>query len=196
MTYVQNPKNGGKPIQLNICWDEILQVYGDKPIPSGWFLMLKTCLEGTKNKTYPEQEKMLKEFNKETGIEHRLPSFMEAAVSMLMEYICSEDSNTRLFSDEYTRTSNTLDGFLLVVGSFGPGGPIVLDSYDDYAYDNFGLALVRPCGSSPAHSPPHPMMHRRGPRLALDPMRGKPRHSWLTITHKLPPCELRPKNLQ
>jgi len=138
MAYIQHAKNGGKPIRLNIYWQEILKTYGDQPLPSDWFLVLKTCLPGTKDKTYPEQQAALKEFQK-TNPEYRELHPVIAAVSIIMEYIQSGDSDTRLFSDEWTRTPEVLQGrFRLDFGGFGPGGP------------GLGLGVVLPCGNPPA----------------------------------------------
>jgi len=155
MDYIKNVKNGGKPIELNIRWKEILETCGDQPIPSGWFLMLKTCLPGTKSKTYAEQQAILKEFQK-TNPEYRELHFMVAAVSILIEYIQSGDSDTRLFSDEYTRTSDVLKDWHLGFGGFGPGGPFVGRYNDDNATGLLGLSVVLPCETSiPTTPSPH-----------------------------------------
>jgi len=149
LAYIQNTKNGGKSIKLNIHWKQILKTYGDMLLTPGWFLMLKTCLPGTKNKTYPEQQAVLKEFQR-TNPQYREPSGMEAAVSILTEYIQSGDSGTRLFSDEYTRISDVLKGYSWIVGGFDPGGPSIYSDYDFHAEDDVGLGVLLPCGITQA----------------------------------------------
>jgi len=149
MTYIRNTKNSGNPIKLNIYWEKILETYGDQPLPSGWFLMLKTCLPGTKNKTYPEEQAVLNEF-RQTNPKYRELHPILGAACTLLEYVQSGDSDTRLFSDEYARSGTILEGRHLDFGGFGPGGPRVRNRCDDCAYGSIGLGLVLPCGSSPA----------------------------------------------
>jgi len=155
MDYIKQPKNGGKPIELNIYWKEILKTYGDQPLPSGWFLVLKTCLPGTKGEIHPEQQAALKEFQK-INLEYRELHPMVAAVSIITEYIQSGDSDTCLFSDEYTRTSEVLQGRRLEFGGRDLGDLYVSHCYsDDDAIDDLGLGVVLPCESSTPATPPH-----------------------------------------
>ncbi|HSX10841.1 MAG TPA: hypothetical protein VLF94_03900 [Chlamydiales bacterium] len=141
--------NRGNQIRLNIYWDRILQELGDVPIPAGQLFLLKTCLPGTKNKTYEEQLEVLREH----------PEYMEATllqvlVASLMEYIRSGGANTRLFEEEYARTSTTVDNWRLVFGGFGSGWPGVRYCVDGYAPAYVGLAVVlRRAGGSPAPGP-------------------------------------------
>ncbi len=141
--------NRGNRIHLNIYWDRILQELGDISIPAGQFFLLKTCLPGTKNKTYQEQLEVLREH----------PEYMEATlpqvlVASLMEHIRSGGAKTRLFEEEYARTSTTVNNWRLVFGGFGSGWPRVDYSGAVIARDSIGLAVVlRPGGSSPVLGP-------------------------------------------
>lgn len=142
--------NRGNRIRLNIYWDRILQELGDVPIPAGQCLLLKTCLPDTKGKTYRQQREVL----------DRHPEYMEATlpqilVASLMEYIRSGGAKTRLFEEEYARTSTTVDNLRLAFGGFGSGWPSVYFSPgDDDASASVGLAVVlRSGGSSPVLGP-------------------------------------------
>ncbi|HSX10840.1 MAG TPA: hypothetical protein VLF94_03895 [Chlamydiales bacterium] len=144
--------NRGNQICLNIPWNRILQELGDVPIPAGQYLLLKTCLPGTRGKTYQEQLEVLREH----------PEYMEATlpqvvVASLMEYIRSGGARTCLFEEEYARTSTTTvdNGGLAFGGGCGSDWPSVRGSFA-IGIDRFyvGLAVVlRRGGGSPAPGP-------------------------------------------
>lgn len=151
--YAQHPQNGGKAIKLNVCWDKILEVLGDKPIQPGQYFLLKTCLPGTKGKTHPQQLEVLNRLKK-TNPEYCEAALIEVVVPALMEYIRSGDNDIRLFLNEYARTSTIVGNWRLAFGGFGSGWPNVVHDRDDKAYDHIGLAVVlRPGGSSPVLGP-------------------------------------------
>jgi hypothetical protein len=141
--------NRGNRIPLNIHWDEILRELGDVPIPAGQCLLLKTCLPDTKGKTHRQQLEVL----------NRHPEYMEATLSQilvasLMEYIRSGGAKTRLFEEEYARTSTTVGNLRLDFGGFGSFWPGVDIGADDGVRDSLGLAVVvRPGGGSPVLGP-------------------------------------------
>lgn len=141
--------NRGNRIHLNIYWNRILQELSDVPIPAGQFLLLKTCLPGTKSKTYQEQLEVLRGYPEYMGA--TLP---QVFVASLMEYIRSGGAKTRLFEEEYARTSTIVDNWRLAFGDFGSVWPDVNDNGGGNANEHIGLAVVlRSGGSSPVLGP-------------------------------------------
>jgi hypothetical protein len=138
----------GNRIHLNIYWDRILEELGDVPIPAGQCLLLKTCLPGTKSKTYEEQIEVL-----ERHPEYTLATLPQVLVASLMEYIRSGGAKTRLFDDEDARTSTTVGNWRLVFWGFGSGWPCVYDVDDGDADNAIGLAVVLRSGGSSLKSP-------------------------------------------
>jgi hypothetical protein len=129
----------GNPIRLNIGLRRILDELKDKPIPSEPYLLLKTCLSGTKSKNRAAQREVLAQHP-----QHREATNPEVVFAALMEYIQSGQSKTRLFYNEYARSSTELsNGWIVDFGGFGAGWPgIDFDGADDFAGDDFGLAVV------------------------------------------------------
>jgi len=153
LAHTQNPQNGGKPVTLSVYLERILKEFGDKPIPPGWIFTLKTCFPGTRNKIHPDQEVVLQVSNEQKNTNHREATLIELTFPVLMTYIASKESDTRLFNDEYANTSDTIiddNGNVrrLDFGGFGPGGPEVDDSYDGNAHGSIGSGVVLRCGSS------------------------------------------------
>jgi len=153
LAHTQNPQNGGKPVTLNVYWEKILKDLGDKPVPPGWIFTLKTCFPGTKNEIHPDQEVVLQVSNEQKNTNHREAILIELIFPVLMTYMASKESDTRLFNDEHGNTSDTIiddNGNVrrLDFGGFGPGGPSVGVSYVGDAYAFLGLGVVRRCGSS------------------------------------------------
>lgn len=118
------------------------------PGPEAPCFLLKTCLPGTKGKTYQEQLEVLKRYP-----EYREATLPQVLFASIMEYI---RSGTRPFDNELVRTSTTGGVGSVVFGGFGDGWPSV-SSYDHYdEINNLGLAVVRrpgPDGSSPVLGP-------------------------------------------
>ena len=142
--------NRGNRIHLNIYWNRILQELGDVPIPADQYLLLKTCLPGTKSKTHREQLEVLRGY-----LEYMEASLPQVLVPVLMEYIRSGGAKTRLFEEEYARTSTTVDNRRLAFGGLGSGWPgVYYTGADFHAVGHFGLAVVlRSGGSSPVLGP-------------------------------------------
>ncbi|MHA7877468.1 MAG: hypothetical protein ACX93T_00915 [Bacteroidota bacterium] len=115
------------------------------PDKSYWLLMTCDLLQGTRAKTYAEQQKVVAKYSSQ-GWE--LPSGLEAATSILACYAQSDHREERLFGDKpltFTRCTSRqlIDGrSSLVVGGFGPAG-LYVHNDSDYAYDDHGVACCR-----------------------------------------------------
>lgn len=145
--------NRGNLLSLTIHLGEIIVVLGDTPIPAGQCLLLKTCLPGTKNKTYQDQLEVLRGHP-----EYMVATLPQVLVASLMEYIRSGGAKTRLFDEEYARTSATIGRSRgrsrLSFGGSSFEWPCVSYGDDDDAINTDGLAVVlRPGGSSPVLGP-------------------------------------------
>jgi hypothetical protein len=88
--------------------------------PSHWVLMTRDVIEGSRNKSYPDQQTLLSQ--KGQG-DYAVPVLLDATVCIFIEYV---RSRTRLYSDSpYTCTrcqEKYNDEWQLGVGGFVPGG--------------------------------------------------------------------------
>lgn len=113
----------------------------DKPIKSRWVLMIKDVIPGSRNKSYPEQEKIIAELA-EKSLGYKIPSFLEAATCILTQYFF--DSKTRLFTDDpwtYSRCKEQY-GDQILVGGFDPIGLRVFN-FCDFPFEYIGVAALR-----------------------------------------------------
>ena len=87
--------------------------------PSHWVLFTRDVIEGSRSKSYPDQQKLLSQ--KGQGV-YAVPTILDATVCIFMEYV---RSGTRLYSDNpytYTRCQEKYNAnWQLVVGGFAPG---------------------------------------------------------------------------
>jgi len=87
--------------------------------------MSRDVLEGSRKQTYQTQLDQVASFAKETGIPYAVPKVLEAATTILMHHVSTEQ---KLYSDSpwtYTRCQEFYqqkDNWKLVVGGFGSGG--------------------------------------------------------------------------
>jgi len=137
--WIQNPKQGN-PTKFS-DWrpggNENLSVAS-----SYWVLMTKDVLEGTRNKSYTDQTKIVSQFAQNAGIPYQPPKLLEAAVCILTEHV---SSGVRLYSDSpwtYTRCEEKYENkpWQMLVGVFGAGGLVV--SYSSVC-DSCGLSCLR-----------------------------------------------------
>jgi len=88
--------------------------------PSHWVLMTSDVIEGSRNKSYPDQQMLLSQ--KGQG-DYAVPTILDATVCIFMEYI---RSGTRLYSDSpwtYSRCQEKYNAnWQLGVGGFALGG--------------------------------------------------------------------------
>jgi hypothetical protein len=99
----------------------ILGKYTDPTAPSShWVLLTRDVIEGSRNKSYPDQQTLLSQ--KGQGV-YAVPTILDATVCIFMEYV---RSGTRLYSDSpwtYTRCQEKHNAkWQLGVGGFASGG--------------------------------------------------------------------------
>ena len=116
---VQAPRGGGHKTLLNKnSYKRILDQYGDVPCrESHWVLMTRDVLPGTRDKSFEDQCKIMDGFKT-----YQAPTFLEASVCILMEYVIS---GTRLFSEilwTYTRCQEKYGSYQITVGGFEVAG--------------------------------------------------------------------------
>jgi hypothetical protein len=130
----------GNDIGYEYIWDQI-QATAKNHGKSRWVLMTRDVIEGSRDKTFSEQQALVAEkgHNK-----YEVPSILDATACILLEYARSM-GQTRLYGDEpltYTRCQENIDGDQLIVGGFASAGLIVAHrSNNDFV--NFGVAAMR-----------------------------------------------------
>ena len=155
--FIQHPLGGGHATKYDPYGDLLKKAYGTQaPRRSYWVLMTRDVLEGSRNKTYADQQALVAGHAKRTQLPYELPSALEAATAILSHYVRSGE---RLCADNpwtYTRCrefqkgnfawTNPDDGrvhsfniWYAVVGGFSSGG---LDVYDDRDGDGNDVGVV------------------------------------------------------
>ena len=136
---IQHPKGGGSVTQYRNYNDHVRKEHGDQPVPrSYWALMTKDVLPNSRNKTYGEQQALIKG-------PYTVPGVLEMATGILMHHV---KGGERLYTDSpdtYTRCLEQVYGnqYRVVVGSFGSSGLHVSGSVDDRVGGYFGLGGLR-----------------------------------------------------
>ena len=99
----------------------LFEQYGAVPCQeSHWVLMSRDVIPGTRSKSYKDQCAILASF-----ADFQVPTLLEAAVCVFMEYVAT---GNRLYSDSpwtYTRCVEKVKGYEMyqtVVGGFSAGG--------------------------------------------------------------------------
>ena len=90
---------------------------------SHWVLMTRDIIPGSRNKSYVEQEKILKGYIEKPQLPYDVPPILDATICIFMEFL---RSGTRLCGDSpwtYTRCQEKYNkDYQLVVGGFVPAG--------------------------------------------------------------------------
>jgi hypothetical protein len=92
------------------------------PKESYWVLMSKDILSGSRNKSYADQQKQVKDLSKNSGISYEVPTLLEAITCIFAEYARTK---THLYKREpltYTRCQENMYGCQLIIGSFASSG--------------------------------------------------------------------------
>jgi len=122
-------------------WSAIVDELGDKPADEPiWLLMTTSEINGSRDKSYIEQQKIVDELAKTALVPYEVPTALEAATCILAEYSRSEK---RLFNDSpwtYTLCQENVQGYQVVVGGFAPAG-LGVRYYCDF--DVIGVAALR-----------------------------------------------------
>jgi len=127
---IQSPQGGGQATKYQYYYDVAQKELGDQSVPkSYWALITKDVLPNSRNKTYSEQQALIKG-------PYAVPGALEIATGILMHHV---QAGERLYSDSpqtYTRCQEKLsNGYRVVVGSFGSSGLLV---YHDGSFLNGG----------------------------------------------------------
>ena len=137
--FIQSPKGGGHRAQYDCYYSEMQREMGNKSLSSSyWALMTKDVVPNSRNKTYAEQQALIKR-------PYVAPGGLEIATGILMHHV---QTGERLYSDSlynYTRCQEKLsNGCRVVVGSFGSSGLHVSFLYfDENRLVSIGLGGVR-----------------------------------------------------
>ena len=108
-----------------------------------WILMKKDVIDGSRNKSFADQQKMVEEQGQK---KYQVPRVLDVIVCAMTEYARSQ-GKTRLFSDSpwtYTRCQENVQGYQMVVGGFAPAGLCV----SNHSTMTTATLALRPCGSS------------------------------------------------
>jgi serine/threonine protein kinase len=116
--------------------------YTDPPAPAThWALLTRDVIPGSRNKLYADQHDLVASHAQKTRVPYQVPTILDAAVSIFMEYV---HSGVRLYGDSpwtFTRCQEKYDAkWQLVVGGFAPAG---LDVYGSDANENCGVGPLR-----------------------------------------------------
>ena len=118
--------------------------YKDSPTDSShWVLMTRDVIPGSRNKSYVEQQKVLKGYIEKAQLPYEVPPILDATACIFMEFL---RSGTRLCGDSpltYTRCQEGLSSkdYQLVVGGFASAGLDV--NYYIFDSDNYGIVALR-----------------------------------------------------
>lgn len=78
--------------------------YTEPPAPpSHWVLMTRDVIDGSRNKNYPDQQKLVTQYAQKSGLPYQVPNVLYAAVCILMQHV---QSGKRLYANNpwtYTR---------------------------------------------------------------------------------------------
>src|SRR3979490_1280626 len=104
--------------------------------------MTRDVIQGSRKKTYSEQQALVTSYSEKTKIPYEVPSILDATVCILMEYI---RTGTRLYGNSpwtYTRCQEKWNAhWQLVVGGFVAGGLFVYNGYG--GSENGGVGVQR-----------------------------------------------------
>jgi U-box domain-containing protein len=120
---VQKPLQGNATKYKNFYLGE----YTDPPAPkSHWALMTRDVVEGSRGRSYSDQQKLMTDNNQKAKLPYEIPTVLDAAVCIFMEYV---RTGTRLYSDNpytFTWCQEKYDAnWYLVVGGFSAAGLFV-----------------------------------------------------------------------
>ncbi|MCB1073118.1 MAG: hypothetical protein KDK96_08485 [Chlamydiia bacterium] len=138
--FIQNPRGEGHTTKYSYYYDVARIEIGNQSVPSSyWALITKDVVPNSQNKSYTEQQALIKE-------SYTIPTILEMVTGILIHYVQTKE---RLYKHNYTRTKTFLNnGFLALTGSFSLTGLTISDHYcnshliTDSLY-NVGLSGVR-----------------------------------------------------
>jgi serine/threonine protein kinase len=117
--------------------------YTDPSAPvAHWALLTRDVIPGSRNKLYADQHALVASHAQKTRVPYQVPTILDAAVSIFIEYV---HSGVRLYGDSpetFTRCHEKYDAkWQLIVGGFAPAGLYVdyVNGDDEY----FGVGPLR-----------------------------------------------------
>ena len=122
-----------------VIWDRIIQQEGSKQLKSGWVLMTKDIIPGSRDKSYFRQIELITELNGNGQTNYRVPKTDEVIVCIMADYL---KSKKRSFSSDpwtYTYCQEYINNHQVLVGGFTTSGFIVCCSRD---CSNVGVAAL------------------------------------------------------
>lgn len=137
---VKKPKEG-HATDYRYIWDAMIKEYGHQATQSHWALMTKDVIEGSRNKSYADQQTLIAKLNKQTGMNYEISNVLDAATCIFIHYI---SSGKRLFKDQpltSTRCREAIQGYQAVIGCFSSTGLFVLCNSLDY--DHVGVVALQ-----------------------------------------------------
>ncbi len=140
---IQNPKAGHKTKYSDYNGIVKKELGSQGVQKSHWALMTQDVIPESRNKSYKEQKRLLHSYAQKSHTSYALPTALEAAVSILMEYVAN---GKRLYSDDpytYTRCLEKVHNnqWPAAIGGFAAGGLAV--SYDLWDFDSSGVGALR-----------------------------------------------------
>lgn len=102
-------------------WCMITKDFGSQATPkSHWVLMTKDVIEGSRNKTYSEQQAFVTALATQTGIPYEFPNLLDAVICIFMHYVTSQKP---LFSANHNvktfiRCQEKVQGYPITVGAY------------------------------------------------------------------------------
>lgn len=102
--------------------------------------MTKDVIEGSRDKSYTEQQALVAKFTNQLGINYEVPHLFDATICIFMHYVSFGE---RLFNTDgkwtFTHCQGNLQGYQDVVGGFSPEGL----SIGHYHRISIGLTVMR-----------------------------------------------------
>lgn len=135
--FVQKPKQGHATTYRYFA-PSVRELHGATPnTRSHWIVLSKDLLPFSQEIDYEDQEELVAEHSKTSGIMFTVPTLLDVAVCIFMEYIRSK---TRLYSETCTCTKEINQfGFPLNIGLFSSEG-LFIGSSSFVPFNSIGMA--------------------------------------------------------
>jgi 50S ribosome-binding GTPase len=144
---IKRPKEGGHKTEYRGYADAVQkELGGQSPGRSYWVLMTREVLEGSRDKRYDTQKKLVSDHARRTGFSYELPDVLGAATAILLHHARTGE---RLYTDRpstYMRCQEKVawDQYPITVGNFSSGGLLVdADFFAHSHYYDFGVSCLR-----------------------------------------------------
>jgi hypothetical protein len=123
-----------------------LGAYADPPASrSHWALITRTVVEGSRNKSYKDQQAVLADYSRQASMPYFAPKVLDTTVAIFMEHV---RTGTELYGENpwtYTRCQEKYEAnWQLIVGGFSASGLRVHFVNIDCEYDGVGGSLEVP----------------------------------------------------